>query len=43
MLGTKWNKVLRWLNRIRTILHRAASRTAQPEPMPHSLRRGQVI
>ena len=43
MLSTKWDRVLRWLNRIRTILRRVTSRTAQPEPMPHSMRRGQVI
>ena len=43
MLRAKWNRVLRWLNRIRMILRRATSRTAQPEPMPHNMRRGQVI
>ena len=40
MLRAKWNTLLNWLA---SIVRRAVSRPAQPQPDPRDLRRGQVI
>ena len=43
MSKMRWNTLLHWFMRISANLRRAIFRTAQEEPMPQNLRRGQVI